>query len=605
MAALAQTTASLLGELRVQVTPGNATSCAYCNAALDVKCVALGTSADALFCSRDCASRSAIRRLIASEEVRTPSVSQTSRIAASAAEAAAAAEARRQASAGGVASAPVSVRIDAARALAVTARMLDARFSLADQPWVSLAAESGCVAAAALLRAVAAELDACADATGTCTIALDALLPCLRASREIAANAGAADAAVAAAPAAPAEGSDSAADVWISEGLRLAELDCYDARLASGALIRLVAPPVRLRRDPPHVTLLAHGHRHSTTPLMADLDPSEPFIAALLADGTVVGMTSYRRSGRVVGDAMADLADLRAAAEQRYGVARRVVVEGRSMGGAVATRLAERLPGVCDGVVAIGAALLVTEGAEDGASAPCPPLLHTPVVPILFLTNVSELSPIREYIAGVERARATRERLGACDDEQELVLPSLWQVWREGHNAVSWRERLAAHRHLGAWLDHGSFVTVRQANVHLRGDDAARLPRPVLRLSAGAQARLADVQVLGVHVVFGSFSLALAESDLAAIGVGQSRCFRLTTPADVSVVVRFGAFPFLGSQVGEYIAFESPDGGIIVSVFGWYEAHASARELNLAPGDRVVVQRAAEQQASRVVRRDL
>lgn len=76
-------------------------------------------------------------------------------------------------------------------------------------------------------------------------------------------------------------------------------------------------------------------------------------------------------------------------------------VDGRSMGGYISTVLAE-MPCVrthYTGVMAIGAALI-------NAAVP---LRNRPGIPILYLTNVSEIGPIQAYIDAV-RGEVERDR---------------------------------------------------------------------------------------------------------------------------------------------------------------------------------------------------
>ena len=79
------------------------------------------------------------------------------------------------------------------------------------------------------------------------------------------------------------------------------------------------------------------------------------------------------------------------------------------------TLISERYPERYQGIVAIGAALLVEE-KENPID-----FTHKPVVPLLFLTNQSELGPIQEYM---ENCRKLHEK----DRDDTTVLPALWEV---------------------------------------------------------------------------------------------------------------------------------------------------------------------------------
>jgi len=79
------------------------------------------------------------------------------------------------------------------------------------------------------------------------------------------------------------------------------------------------------------------------------------------------------------------------------------------------TLISERYPERYQGIVAIGAALLVEE-KENPID-----FTYRPVVPLLFLTNQSELGPIQEYM---EKCRKLNEQ----DRDDTTVLPALWEV---------------------------------------------------------------------------------------------------------------------------------------------------------------------------------
>ena len=68
-------------------------------------------------------------------------------------------------------------------------------------------------------------------------------------------------------------------------------------------------------------------------------------------------MTSYRREGVVVGDAMEDVVNLRQHIESAYGHIELALLEGRSMGGGIATLLCEQRPDLFQGAYCCGAAM--------------------------------------------------------------------------------------------------------------------------------------------------------------------------------------------------------------------------------------------------------
>jgi hypothetical protein len=111
--------------------------------------------------------------------------------------------------------------------------------------------------------------------------------------------------------------------------------------------------------------LFCHGHRPEGTPLTADPDEllADAHFHRLLQAGWVVGMTSYRRNGRIIRDAMKDVMNLRNYVCTEIGVPDHTILEGRSMGGCICTHLSEQANAarLFDGVLAIGAALLAKD----------------------------------------------------------------------------------------------------------------------------------------------------------------------------------------------------------------------------------------------------
>lgn len=132
-------------------------------------------------------------------------------------------------------------------------------------------------------------------------------------------------------------------------------------------------------------------------------------------------------------------------------------------------RLAEQpnVRSLFSGVMAIGAALLVKE--DD----PRLKLTHRPTIPILFLTNTSEIGPIKTYIANV--TEQAEKDMKAPSGGDEVKVPALHLVTREGHNWTNPRgsspflsprsillilpERFRAFSTLVEWAFVGSLVT--------------------------------------------------------------------------------------------------------------------------------------------------
>ena len=198
------------------------------------------------------------------------------------------------------------------------------------------------------------------------------------------------------------------------------------------------------------IVLIAHGLRDAETPLVADLNPDALAYRTLVEEGWIVAKSSYRRNGVIVADAISDLDALRARLVARHGEPSRVLVEGDSMGGLIATLLAEREPEEMkgssrqyDGAIAVDPGLgLIENNGTIGLS-------RRPNVPLIFVANQSELTGSQAY---------TTTAIPPSREFQPLFL----RIARDGHVNVNQRERLAALRALNLWLDSGRAALPQQ-----------------------------------------------------------------------------------------------------------------------------------------------
>jgi pimeloyl-ACP methyl ester carboxylesterase len=319
--------------------------------------------------------------------------------------------------------------------------------------------------------------------------------------------------------------------------------------------------------------LLAHGLRDADRPLVADLFPDHLAYRTLLEEGWIVAKTSYRRNGLIVADAIADLDSLRTHIEQKFGSLDRVLVEGESMGGLIATLIAEREAAPDDlghpryaGAVAIGAALALQEnGATVGVSL-------QPRIPLLFLTNQSELNAPRGYVtANVPR-------------DDPALRPILFRVSRDGHVNVNQRERLAALRAVNAWLDRGRDTLPAPAD-GAPFFDATVPPAPLSsQVIAHADGRGFDARVVEVSGNYGNVFLNVQPSDLAALHVATNQYFHLTAHGQ-TFRVRLGT-DFGSVKRGEWVLFPNADG------FTWLARNYgdAAATASLKVGDTVSIQ---------------
>lgn len=325
--------------------------------------------------------------------------------------------------------------------------------------------------------------------------------------------------------------------------------------------------------------LLAHGLRSEDRPLVADLFPERLAYQTLLAEGWIIAKTSYRRNGLIIADAMADLDALRIHIAETHGAPRRVLLEGESMGGLIVTLLAERdrldLP-LYHGAVAIGAALQLRE-----PNSTAPGISLRPRIPLIFLTNQTELEGPRHYVA--------------ADIPGELaVRPVLFRVSRDGHVNVNQHERLVALRALNTWLDRGRSTLPPPAADKPFFDATVQPPESPSQVVLHADQRGFDTRVIEVSAVHGNVFLNAQPSDFAAAGVGKMTRFQVTAHGKSYRVV-YGR-DFNSVKRAQWVAFPNADG------FFWLARNFAdaAGSAKLKVGDVVSIRRYDDAPASPV-----
>lgn len=336
----------------------------------------------------------------------------------------------------------------------------------------------------------------------------------------------------------------------------------------AGALFTL-AVPSRWCGD---VLLFAHGCRPVGIPLVADLRV-DSFYKQLLREGFIVGMSSYRREGLIVRDAMADMDNLRAHLVQTFGPTRRVFLEGSSMGGAITVHMSESadLAPHYAGAILDCAALL----ARDADA----PLEHNfrPLFPLVFLSNADEAPQAADYIAACAEQRRTG---GFVSD---VPPPVLRVVYRNGHCNTNAAERAAAFALLNAldgapetgdgtvvldpgpstaiWDDEGCYCAVRECDAWgdmyttLLPDDLARIG-----LRPGSAVRIA----------FNKLPVMLDSGESA------ETC-RL-------IVATYAGNSFVSVAPGAFLLFDGADGCCVLSANGYAIKALAAEICGAVPG---------------------
>ncbi len=266
--------------------------------------------------------------------------------------------------------------------------------------------------------------------------------------------------------------------------------------------------------------LQAHGSRPADAPLLADLDADDAANRALLDEGWLIAYSAFRRNGPIVLDAVQDLLALRAHVAATHGAPERVLVEGWSMGAAVATVLVEHHADAVDGACAFSPHYSVSVPGEDLA------FTRRPRSPLLLLSNQGESGDARAYLQTAGEAGAPA---------------AFWLVKRYGHVSVNSAERLEALRALAAWAASGAapgtrdlLVSMTPESVAMRGDGTI------------------SANVLSVDPVHGNVETAFVPADLAYLGVAENKLVR--------VVAGEGR---TGALYGKSIFSVNPERGVI------------------------------------------
>lgn len=344
-----------------------------------------------------------------------------------------------------------------------------------------------------------------------------------------------------------------------------------------GALFTVARPPKGWNGG---LILHAHGYRSEEAPRVANLPVHQKAYADLLSEGWMIATTSYRRNGLILLDAMNDIDALRKHINDKYGAPQIVLLEGESMGGAIVTLLAERDVDVYAGAIAIGAALNLRESNGSGG------VTLQPRIPLLFLTNQSEMEGPKSY---VERATA-EAKLNIA-----LTPPVLFKVARNGHVNVNQAERLTAFRALLAWIEHGREALPKPTPANAGGIgpvygapeffDATVTPPPQpSQAEFSSDLRSLTVKVTEISAIYGNVFISLQTADIAKLGVTPGSYLQLEV-GDARYRVRYGR-DFSSVERGQWVLFPNADG------FFWlarnYANAATTAQLTVGSSVRLV-----------------
>lgn len=302
-----------------------------------------------------------------------------------------------------------------------------------------------------------------------------------------------------------------------------------------GALYEIKVPSSSNGR----LLLLAHGYRPATVPISADFGSSHGFYDHLVEDGWTVASSSYRRNGWIMQDAAHDLINLKECATEEIGAFERVYLAGNSMGGGIVTWLAEHSPDGFDGALAMGAYLFEPIQAEGPRSAKLANYFSgKPGIPILYLTNISELEGPEAYIA-LATSKASSPR------------PVMRRVQRAGHVNVNYAEEESALETLVRWVETGEVDSNADGTIQMNPSSTALIEDGV---ATGAVHQLVPV--------YGNVITTFVPSDLEMLCIEKGDTFILSVEGHQAEVLSGSDYGDV--SVGKWVAFLNAEGYMLI-----------------------------------------
>lgn len=276
-----------------------------------------------------------------------------------------------------------------------------------------------------------------------------------------------------------------------------------------------------------NLLLFAHGLRDAASPLSSGFSTEGEFSQELVKEGWIIGSTSYRRNGVILSDAVEDIEFLKKYIEDKYGKAENVYLEGWSMGGKILAMMAEKKDNMYKGALAIGAALTIQ---EEGIKSE---LTFAPQIPILFLTNESELKRPQDYIGSYKDGKAE---------------PVLWKVNRRGHCNTNEKEELLAFRALIEYSKSGKIEKNKELLIEMPEKESAAVFKD----------GKAFAKVLTVDSAFGNMYVDLRKGDLKKLGIDHGEYFEIGFNNKVYTI--FFGDTYSDVDYGFWVAFSEADG---------------------------------------------
>ena len=297
-------------------------------------------------------------------------------------------------------------------------------------------------------------------------------------------------------------------------------VELHESKLGD-SLIR-IARPDNWTGD---VLLLAHGYRPAEADMSAQFSLQGHFYKSMLERGWLIAATSYRRNGFILDDAVEDIELLRQEIKRRYQNKGLTLVSGNSMGGGIVTLIAESGNDNYDGALALGAYLARNPSA------------YQPKIPLLFVSNRSELEGPTEYVAKSSKAP---------------IVPAVWSIDRDGHVNIGHEEWLVA-------ID-GLVQFIRTGEIE-RGKD--NTIRSAVKSKAAFTADGALTRVTSVNASFGNLETEFTSADLDAVDIKRGSSFWISFNENTFNVL-YGT-TYSDVPHGDWIAFITAEGTLRIA----------------------------------------
>jgi len=241
------------------------------------------------------------------------------------------------------------------------------------------------------------------------------------------------------------------------------------------------------------------------------------------------------------------------------------------MGGAIVTHISESTicpdaPKLFQGIVAIGAALLAKEEKIE--------FTFKPQIPILFLTNTDETNNIEEYIKKINY------------NILNVVTPSLWMVYRNGHCNVNTKERISAINAI--------ICKINGKIIDLVKDNTCNIDNGLSKLyfdDQGAWGKILKTDA------WGDILTNIQPKDMEKFGIRYGSKFKIElggkrfTENGKQFTLTYGANAFLSVGQKQWYAYDHGEGYIAISANGFAHPSLVTKEANVSRNDTVYLLR--------------